>query len=132
MYQSSLAEKEWEKIKDLFKRPDPRGNRGIHDKKAIVDAILYVVKGGIPWRMLPHDFPPWKTVYDHFRNWNRRGIWEKAVDLLNRDIRKKLGRKPAPTYAIVDAQSTKTIYNSQDRGFDAGKKNKRKKKTYRS
>jgi putative transposase len=47
-----------------------------------VDAILYVLRGGIQWRMMPKDFPPWKTVYDHFSKWNKRGTWEKCLDQL--------------------------------------------------
>ena len=73
----------------------------------MVDAILYVVKGGIPWRLMPNDFPCWKTVYDHFRNWNQRGIWEAALDQLNQIHRKK-GRTETPSYGSIDSQSVKT------------------------
>ena len=66
MYQSDLSNKEWALIEHHFKPEDPRGSAHKHSKKLIVDAILYVVKGGITWRMLPNDFPSWKTVYDHF------------------------------------------------------------------
>ena len=73
--------------------------------------------------MLPNDLPPWKTVYDHFRRWNKAGTWKKAVFYLNKHAREKEGKEKVPTYGIVDSQSAKTIYNSEKRGFDGGKKN---------
>jgi putative transposase len=83
-YPSSLTDEQWEKIAAYFSPADPRGRKAIHSKKEIVDAILYVLKGGIQWRMLPLDFPPWKTVYDHFSRWNKRGVWAKVLNVLNR------------------------------------------------
>ena len=130
MYPSDLTDNEWECIKHFFKRPDPRGNKGYHDKRTIVNAIFYVIKGGIQWRMLPSNFPPWETVYDHFNRLCQRGIWEKVLDFLNELSRKKQGRRAEPSYAIVDSQSVKTQYASEARGFDGGKKSKGKKKTH--
>lgn len=89
MYPSDLLEEEWALIAHHFEPKDPRGNSHKHSKKSIVDAILYVVKGGITWRMLPTDFPPWKTVYDHFSRWNKRGIWTAALEEINQIHRKK-------------------------------------------
>ena len=59
--------------------------------------------------MMPLDFPPWDTVYDHFRRWNKRGVWEQALDFLNEQARLKQGKKPQPTYALLDSQSVKTL-----------------------
>src|ERR1700677_4160026 len=123
MYPSDLNEKQWEKISEFFKRPDPRGAKPKHMTRTIVNAILYITKSGCQWRMLPVDFPPWKTVYDHFRKWCERGIWEKALDALNREVRVKAGRAPSPTYAIIDSKSVKTQYGSDERGIHGGKKN---------
>ncbi len=64
MYPSSISISEWEIIKYLFKPSSPRGRKPVHDKMDLLNAVLYVVKGGIPWRMMPTDFPPWKTVYN--------------------------------------------------------------------
>jgi len=128
VYPSDLSDQEWELIAHHFEPKDRRGSGHIHSKKRVVDAILYVVKGGISWRMLPHDFPPWKTVYDHFRNWNQRGVWEAALDELNALHRKKKGRKEGPSYGIVDSQSVKTQYASEARGFDGHKKVKGRKR----
>jgi putative transposase len=130
VYPSDLTDKEWEGIKHFFERPDPRGNKGYHNKRDIIDAIFYVIKGGIQWRMLPTDFPPWQTVYNHFSRLTKRGIWEKVLDFLNAKSRIKAERKPDPSYAIADSQSVKTQYDSENIGFDGGKKSKRTKKAY--
>lgn len=87
-YPNDLKQKEWEQISHHFERRDPRGRNSKHDKKAIVDAILYVLKSGCQWRMLPKEYPSWKRVYDHFSRWNKRGVWEAALDELNRTYRK--------------------------------------------
>jgi putative transposase len=94
----------------------------------IVNAILYLVKGGIQWRLMPNDFPPWQTVYDHFSRWNKRGVWERVLDKLTAHHRKKAGRAVLPTYGIIDAQSVKTQYGSEERGIDGGKKVKGRKR----
>ena len=80
--------------------------------------------------MLPKDYPPWQTVYDHFRRLNKRGIWKKILFYLNKHARKKEGREGKPTHGLVDSQSVKTVYGSKERGFDGGKKNKRKKASH--
>ena len=92
----------------FFRRSDPRGAKSIHSKQTIVNAILYVVETGCQWRLLPRDFPPWQTVYDHYRRWNQRGIWQEVLDFLNARTRVKEGKKAFPSYAIVDSQSVKT------------------------
>ena len=94
MYPSDLTDAEWKRIAHHFRPKDRCGSGCKHEKKHMVDAILYVVKGGIQWRMRPKDFPPWKTVDDHFSKWNKRGVWEAALDTLNRLHRKKKPRQP--------------------------------------
>ena len=121
MYPSDLNDKQWEKIKGFFVRPDPRGAKPKHETRTVVNAIFYVTKSGCQWRMLPKDFPPWKTVYDHFRNWCRRGLWERVLDALNRQRRLQAGRTASPTYAIIDSQSVKTQYASDEHGIHGGR-----------
>jgi putative transposase len=125
MYPSDLNDAEWQLIEPFFQRSDPRGNKGKHAKRDIINAILYVVYGGIQWRMLPKEFPPWGTVYDHFRRLNKRGVWQQALDALNQHSRSRQGRHLHPSYAIIDSQSVKTQYASDERGIDGGKKNQR-------
>jgi putative transposase len=123
MYPSDLNDKEWTVIKDFFKPKSPRGRKPKHEKRALLNAVLYVTKGGIQWRMMPKDLPPWKTVYTFFRRMCLQGIWEKILDHANRLHRQKVGKNAGPTLAIVDSQSVKTQYDSQNKGVDGGKKN---------
>ena len=88
-YRSDLENNEWELIKDFFKKQDNRGVEATHNKRDIVDAILYIVKTGCQWSMLPNDYPNYKTVHEYFMNWSRNGVWEKALDKLNEIHRKK-------------------------------------------
>jgi putative transposase len=108
--------------KKEFDPVSKRGNSHKHSKRTIVNAILYVVRGGIQWRLMPNDFPPWQTVYDHFSRWNKRGVWEKCLDQLTICRRQKARRCTIPSYGIIDAQSVKTRYASEERGIDGGKK----------
>lgn len=121
-YPSDLSDKQWEMIHSDFEPKSKRGRPIEHSKKSIVDAILYVLKGGVTWRMMPNDFPPWKTVYDHFSRWNKNGVWERVLGQLNQIRRQKVDRDANPSYGIIDAQSVKTQYASEERGIDGGKK----------
>lgn len=127
-YASDLSDEEWELVKDIFKKRDNRGVKGKHKKRDIVDAILYVAKTGCQWYMLPNDYPNHKTVHDYFMNWSRNGIWEEALDRLNKIHRQKEGKNENPSYGIIDSQSVKTVTNSEDTGFDGGKKVKGRKR----
>ena len=122
-YASDLKNEEWELIQGFFKRKDPRGRKEKHSKRSIVNAILYVIKGGIQWYMLPNDFPPYKTVYDYFSQWNKSGLWDEILNFLNKRSREKQGRKPDPSYGIIDSQSAKNVYSNEEQGFDGNKKN---------
>ena len=76
--------------------------------RAIVNAIVYVLRNGVVWRALPHDFPPWKTVYHYFRAWRRDGTWAAIHDALREQVRQADGREASPSAAILDSQSVKT------------------------
>ena len=91
--------------------------------RAILDAVFYVLKSGCPWRLLPREFPPWKTVYDWFRRWRIDGTWERLNTELRERLRCRLGRDPHPSAGIVDSQSARTTgVGGKERGFDPAKK----------
>lgn len=128
MYPSDLSDAEWEILSPYLLPKERRGSSCIHEKRTIVNAILYVLKGGIEWRLLPSDFPPWQTVYYHFRQWKQVGVWQEALTAINQKHRKQKGRTDTPTYGIIDSQSVKTVYDSEERGIDGNKQVKGRKR----
>jgi transposase len=102
----------------------------VHDLREIVNAILYVSRAGCAWQLLPHDFPPYKTVYDYYAKWEKDGTAEVIHGALRRRVREQAGRSPEPSAALVDAQSVKTSSNVPEasQGIDAGKKIKGRKR----
>ena len=128
-YDTDLKDAEWVIIKDFFQHGN-YGNRAVHDKRILVNAVIYMIITGCQWRMLPKDFPHWSTVHSFFRRAKQKGIWEKIMKILVEKSRIKMGRKPDPTYSLMDSQSVKTTGASQEKGIDGGKKNKRSQTTY--
>ena len=119
-YPSDTTESQWETIEHLF----PSGNKSTHHKRSLVDAVFYVEKTGCQWRQLPHDYPPYSTVWSFFRRARESGLWENLNDALVKMAREKEGRNAMPTYGLIDSQSTKTVAASEERGIDGGKKDK--------
>ena len=117
-YPSDLTDQEWAVIEPYF----PAGNKSAHHKRSLVEAVLYIKDNGCKWRALPHDYPPHDTVWSFFRRARDSGLWEKVMDALVSRTRIKAGRHENPSYGIIDSQSAKTIYASEERGIDGGKK----------
>jgi len=120
-YPSDLTDRQWQLIRQLLPRRSRRGRRPIN-RRRIINAILYVVRTGCQWRMLPKEFPNWSTVYGVFWRWRNEGTWQKIHDSLREKVRRASGKKSTPTAAIVDSQSIRTAEGGIERGYDAGKK----------
>lgn len=122
-----LSDEQWELISDLvapYWSPGKMGRPIKHDRRTIVNAILYVAATGCQWRNLPECYPPWKTVHDYHVRWSRDGTWERVADRLRQLVRTVEGREPEPSAGIIDARSVRgtTTVTSVTRGYDAGKK----------
>ncbi len=130
IYPSDVTDQEWEILEPLIPAVKPGGRPQEIERREIVNGILYVLRSGCPWRMLPHDLPNWSTVYLYFREWKQAGVWEQVNAALRRMVREKVGREPEPSAAIVDSQSIKTSSVRGDAcGYDGGKKSKAGKDT---
>lgn len=107
-YASDLTEAEWALLEPLLPPPCDQGRPRSWPMREIVNAISYVLRSGCPWRLLPSDFPPWRTVYRWFAAWRDEGLFERVNHALVRADRARSGREASPTAAVIDSQSIKT------------------------
>ena len=106
-YPSDLSEAQWKLVAPLIPVPQSSGRPREYGLREIVNAIFYVLRSGCSWRMLPHDFPPWGTVYHYFRRWSKDGVFEQMNAQLRADLRERLGRSREASASIMDSQSVK-------------------------
>lgn len=107
-YPTDLTEAEWTILAPLIPTAKPGGRPRTTDMREVVNAILYSLRSGCQWRMLPKEFPPHQTVYHYFRTWRRAGFWERIHDTLRGALREAAGRTREPSAGIIDSQTVKT------------------------
>jgi putative transposase len=128
-YPSDLTDSQWHLIKDFLPPPKLRGRPPLNLRE-VIDAISYVLKGGIPWRMMPTDCPCWQSAYGYFRRWRQDGTWRRIHDARRAAARRRAGRHKHPTAGCLDSQSVKTTEAAapETRGNDANKRVKGRKR----
>jgi transposase len=131
---SSLTDPQWALLRPLLPPPGNTAGQGGRPEKwprrLVLDAIFYLIRGGIAWAQLPHDFPPAKTVYDIYRRWTKSGAWQRIHDVLRDRARARAGRAVHPTAAVIDSQTVRSADTAAraTTGYDAGKKIKGRKR----
>ena len=107
-YPSDLTDEQWDLLFPALPPARPGGRPRTVDLREVINGILYVLRAGCSWRMIPHDLPPWQTLYKYFRQWTRNGTWERVHETLRPMVREAEGRSPTPSAAIIDSQSVRT------------------------
>jgi transposase len=106
-YPSDTSDEQWALIEPLLPQVKTGGRPEKHPRRALVDAVLYVVRTGCAWRQLPADFPPWQTVYWYFNRWEQSQVTEQILPIVRAQLRVQEGRNPQPSAGIIDSQSVK-------------------------
>lgn len=126
LYPTDLTDEQWDLLQSVLppRKTAQRRGRPSADVRRICNALLYFVRAGCAWRLLPRDFGPWKTVYHYFWRWSQQGVWQVIHDVLRSAVRADAGKRSEPTAAILDSQTVRSADQAGERGYDAAKKTK--------
>jgi putative transposase len=127
IYPTDMTDEQWQVLEPMLPAPKPRGRKPTH-RRRILNGLLYMVRAGGAWRLLPKEYGPWETVYGYFWRWRRDGLWELIHGILRTFVRRQAGKRAQPTAAILDRQTVRSADHAGERGYDGAKQTKGRKR----